>query len=563
MTAEPAARLISSTPAVLASISAVLSHAASTADASPPPYEALSSYHALQPPAIPLSAYVARVSKYAFCSNAALVAAAQLAARLCETEVRFSGLSAHRIFLAASVVAAKFHDDTSYNLEYYGKVGGVPVGELRALEVGLLKALGWRVGVSVDEFKGVEERLIAAAASVPGDVGDAARAALLEAGIGGEGEYTEYVARFAADGAMLRVLLDVEEEDEEAPLQPPLQAPHQVGRGESGWGPVGERVGEGRVAERFGDGLRVARGQGESSSGGYGTTSAEHFNSGRRFDSVGRFDGGGSGGGGGAFDTSIQCEAGDDFQGTTGAVWEKASVSHAHPPTDRRLTFAVARHREKTFADPSHQPWDSPLTDPEGFRGCGSGSSTSHSQDYASRLGDIPGSSTAVAIRREESTTVWGEGYKGHERRWSDVCVAPAHTSKPYLPAPFPDYATSHAWDTSRYVPASVSECSTQPRHAKQHIPPSAPDHTHSWDTSRHPAHPSHYYPPRAHFAAHVYTHPQFSAPPSIPSSYYPDYQPAPISHIPAAEADNRAAAIARAAYGGLYSHTAQRRSMW
>lgn len=155
-------RLVHSRPSCVAVLSAVLSRIADDNDQIPQPYEDLTPFHALEPPAINVADYVNRVAKYAYCSNAALISAYLLMERAGAHDRRLivSGLSCHRLFLTAVVLAAKFHDDVSYNLEYYGKVGGLPVAELAALEVLMLKTLNYGLNVTVDDFKSLESRLL-------------------------------------------------------------------------------------------------------------------------------------------------------------------------------------------------------------------------------------------------------------------------------------------------------------------------------------------------------------------------------------------------------------------
>jgi hypothetical protein len=167
--AEPPPRLVASRPAVVALLAARLTRAAAARDeaarsgALQPSYDALTTFHALEAPAISIADYVARVAKYAYCSTAALVSALlymERAAAL-NPHLAVSGLSGHRLFMTAVVLAAKFHDDVSYNLDYYGKVGGLPVPELAALEVTMLKTLDFRLSVHVDEFAELEHHLVA------------------------------------------------------------------------------------------------------------------------------------------------------------------------------------------------------------------------------------------------------------------------------------------------------------------------------------------------------------------------------------------------------------------
>eukprot|EP00166_Cyanidium_caldarium_P005198 ctg_6080.g658 len=57
--------------------------------------------------------------------------------------LRATSLNAHRLLITSVMLAAKFFDDIFYNNAYYAKVGGVPVSELNALELAMLKELDY------------------------------------------------------------------------------------------------------------------------------------------------------------------------------------------------------------------------------------------------------------------------------------------------------------------------------------------------------------------------------------------------------------------------------------
>jgi len=68
------------------------------------------------------------------------------------THYRITELNAHRLLLAGTVVAAKFHDDDFYSNAYYAKIGGVSNEEMNVLEVEFLKLLDWRADVSEQAY---------------------------------------------------------------------------------------------------------------------------------------------------------------------------------------------------------------------------------------------------------------------------------------------------------------------------------------------------------------------------------------------------------------------------
>lgn len=155
--------LITSPSAMVAVLAANIQAKVSRSDALPRPrYEDMTVFHALESPGISVHDYVARVAKYAFCSNACLVAAYHYmcTAMKKDRKLGLSSLSFHRLFVTSVVLACKYFDDVSYNLTYYAKVGGLPCKELINLEVELLKILDFRLSVTDSEFITIENKLI-------------------------------------------------------------------------------------------------------------------------------------------------------------------------------------------------------------------------------------------------------------------------------------------------------------------------------------------------------------------------------------------------------------------
>lgn len=155
--------LITSPPALVAVIIANIQAQVSVNDAKPPaPFEDMTVFHAQEPPAISVADYVSRVSKYAFCSHACLVAASYYIDEAIrkDPKLALSSLSVHRLFITAVILASKYFDDVSYNLPYYAKVGGLPFKELANLEINLLSVLNFRLDIPAQKFAAIETSLI-------------------------------------------------------------------------------------------------------------------------------------------------------------------------------------------------------------------------------------------------------------------------------------------------------------------------------------------------------------------------------------------------------------------
>lgn len=155
--------LITAPTALVTVLVANIQAQVSANDAKPPaPFEDMTVFHALEPPAISVADYVTRVSKYAFCSQACLVAAYHYinVAVKKDPKLALSSLSVHRLFVTAVILASKYFDDVSYNLPYYAKVGGLPYKELANLEVNLLRILDFRLDISAHKFVSIENQLV-------------------------------------------------------------------------------------------------------------------------------------------------------------------------------------------------------------------------------------------------------------------------------------------------------------------------------------------------------------------------------------------------------------------
>lgn len=135
-------------------------------------------FHALDAPAIGVVAYMERLAHYSYCSPPVLLMAYRYMERVAGAVaegtpgVAADELTVHRLMIASVVVAAKTHDDDFLSNHHYALVGGLPLDELNALEVGLLQLLGWRTTVSEEEFADVDMRV----AAVVEEIEDAAAA---------------------------------------------------------------------------------------------------------------------------------------------------------------------------------------------------------------------------------------------------------------------------------------------------------------------------------------------------------------------------------------------------
>lgn len=78
-------------------------------------------------PPISILAYLARIQKYAKCSDACFVVALIYIDRLIELRnIVLTSLNVHRIIITSVLLASKSLDDLPFNNAFYARLGGVP-----------------------------------------------------------------------------------------------------------------------------------------------------------------------------------------------------------------------------------------------------------------------------------------------------------------------------------------------------------------------------------------------------------------------------------------------------
>mmetsp|Transcript_27439 Transcript_27439/g.49984 ORF Transcript_27439/g.49984 Transcript_27439/m.49984 type:complete len:288 (-) Transcript_27439:123-986(-) len=110
-------------------------------------------FHSQKPPPMSMIDYVARLRTYFFCSDTCFLVALIYIDRLIKTHphIKVCNLSVHRLFFIASVLAAKYNEDTYYSNDYYARVGGLRLQEVNKLEKYVLQLLDWKLLVQPEE----------------------------------------------------------------------------------------------------------------------------------------------------------------------------------------------------------------------------------------------------------------------------------------------------------------------------------------------------------------------------------------------------------------------------
>ena len=139
-------------PAVTALLQTWITHNDTYFESNTP--QEMTVFHAMKKPAISIEDYIERIFTYALCSKSCFLIAAFYMERVAvkNAALRATSLNSHRLLITSVMLAAKFFDDIFYNNAYYAKVGGVPVSELNALELAMLKELDYGLNMSAEEF---------------------------------------------------------------------------------------------------------------------------------------------------------------------------------------------------------------------------------------------------------------------------------------------------------------------------------------------------------------------------------------------------------------------------
>jgi hypothetical protein len=149
-------------------VSIALTHMASLPLTAQP--ERLTCFHSKFAPNISIADFLSRLRKFFRCSVECHVLSLIYIDRLLKIHPDFmlSNLSCHRMIIASTVLAAKFHDDKFYSNKQYAKVGGVSLAEMNRLEGNFLKLIEWKLLVSQEEYDQYLDIILKAAAQVAG-----------------------------------------------------------------------------------------------------------------------------------------------------------------------------------------------------------------------------------------------------------------------------------------------------------------------------------------------------------------------------------------------------------
>ena len=84
---------------------------------------------------ISLYDYIIRIQKYSFIEKSTLVLALTYIDRFCKLgKIMLTYYNIHRIIFIAVLIAIKYNEDKFFQNDYYSKIAGIPIDELKKLE---------------------------------------------------------------------------------------------------------------------------------------------------------------------------------------------------------------------------------------------------------------------------------------------------------------------------------------------------------------------------------------------------------------------------------------------
>jgi hypothetical protein len=116
--------------------------------------ERLTCFHSKFAPNISIGDFLLRLRKFFRCTAECHVLSLIYVDRLLKIHKDFalSNLTCHRLIIASTVLAAKFHDDKFYSNKQYAKVSGVSLMEMNRLELNFLQLIDWKLNVPQEEY---------------------------------------------------------------------------------------------------------------------------------------------------------------------------------------------------------------------------------------------------------------------------------------------------------------------------------------------------------------------------------------------------------------------------
>ena len=118
-------------------------------------------FSAKEPPQISILDYLNRIKYYSQIENNTLICSLIYIDKLCTlSEIVLTELNIHRILFTAILLSIKYNEDLIYKMDYYSKIAGVSLKELKKLESEFVSKINFELYINEKDFEKYREYLI-------------------------------------------------------------------------------------------------------------------------------------------------------------------------------------------------------------------------------------------------------------------------------------------------------------------------------------------------------------------------------------------------------------------
>ena len=118
-------------------------------------------FSAKEPPQISILDYLNRIKYYSQVENNTLICSLLYIDKLCTSnEIFLTELNIHRILFTAILLSLKYNEDLIYKMDYYAKIAGVSLKELKKLETEFVSKINFDLYINENDFENYRDYLI-------------------------------------------------------------------------------------------------------------------------------------------------------------------------------------------------------------------------------------------------------------------------------------------------------------------------------------------------------------------------------------------------------------------
>jgi len=118
-------------------------------------------FSAKDPPLISILDYLNRIKYYSQIENNTLICSLLYIDKLCTSnEIVLTELNIHRILFTAILLSLKYNEDLIYKMDYYSKIAGVSLKELKKLEFEFVSKINFELYINEKDFENYRDYLI-------------------------------------------------------------------------------------------------------------------------------------------------------------------------------------------------------------------------------------------------------------------------------------------------------------------------------------------------------------------------------------------------------------------